>query len=49
MGTPSRHRSVLVMVKVRIYVGGKVTEVEVPGPLSTRQAKSGKGKGAKAK
>ena len=34
-----------VAVKVRVYVGGEVVEVEVSGPLSTRGAKSGKGKG----
>ena len=29
-------------VKVRIFVDGNVVEVEVPGPLSTKGAKSGK-------
>ena len=34
-------------VTVRVFVDGRVVELEVPGPLSTRQAKSGKGKGGK--
>lgn len=33
-------------VKVRVYVDGRVVELEVSGPLSTKGAKSGK-KGAK--
>ena len=33
-------------VKVRVWIDGKAVELEVPGPLSTKGAKSGK-KGAK--
>ena len=29
-------------VKVRIYLEGKIVELEVAGPLSTKGAKSGK-------
>jgi hypothetical protein len=34
-------------VTVRVWVNGQAVEFEAPGPLSTRQAKSGKGKGGK--
>ena len=30
------------VVKVRVFVGGQVVEFDAPGPLSTKQAKSGK-------
>lgn len=35
------------VVKVRVFVGGQVVELEAPGPLSVFPAKSGKGKGGK--
>jgi hypothetical protein len=34
-------------VKVRVFVGGQVVELELSGPLSTKGAKPGK-KGAKS-
>jgi hypothetical protein len=41
-------RGTQVAVKVRVYVDGRVVELEVAGPLSTKGAKPGKGKGAKS-
>ena len=35
-------RARLMAVTVRVFVDGKVVELEVPGPLSTKGAKSGK-------
>lgn len=30
------------VVKVRVFVGGQVVELDAPGPLSTKGAKPGK-------
>jgi hypothetical protein len=37
------------VIKVRVFVGGQVVEFDAPGSLSTKQAKTGKGKGGKRK
>jgi hypothetical protein len=35
------------MVKVRVFIDGKMVELEAPGPLSTKGAESGGKKGGR--